>query len=190
MTAALAAMPGFASAKADKFNDGVLRTGHIGTGRQGQKLLRLAHGLPGYEVRTLCDILPFRLDKARERVGPETQAVEDYRRVLDDPDIDAVFIATPFHFHAQPLLDALDAGKHVYCEKTLVKGHDQIGQVRKAIAKTDRIVQSGYQHRYSDHLQYVAGLIESGEIGTLTRVECQWNRNADWRRPVPSVLTS
>ena len=185
-SAALAAMPGFASAKADKFNDGVLRTGHIGTGRQGRKLLRLAKGQPGYDVRTICDILPFRLDEARERVGPETEAVEDYRRILDDPNIDAVFIATPFHFHAQPLLDALDAGKHVYCEKTLVKGHEQIERVRSVLESTDRIVQTGYQHRYSDHLQRVAAIIQSGEIGSISKVECQWNRNGDWRRPVPS----
>jgi predicted dehydrogenase len=184
--AAMAAMPGLVSAKADELTGDVLRTGHIGTGRQGQKLLRLAHGLPGYEVRTICDILPFRLDEARERVGPKTQAVDDYRRILDDPDIDAVFIATPFHFHAQPLLDALDAGKHVYCEKTLVKGHEQIEEVRPVLHDTDRVVQTGYQHRYSDHLRHVAGIIESGEIGAISKVECLWNRNGDWRRPVPS----
>jgi predicted dehydrogenase len=185
-SAALAAVPGFMSAKADPVNDGVLRTGHIGTGRQGRKLLRLAHGLPGYEIRTLCDILPFQLDNARDIVGPKTQAIDDYRRILDDPDIDAVFIATPFYFHAQPLLDALDAGKHVYCEKTLVMGHDQIEQVRPVLENTDRIVQTGYQHRYSDHLRRVAGIVESGEIGSISKVECLWNRNGDWRRPVPS----
>jgi len=185
-SAALAAMPGLISAKADQFDGEVLRTGHIGTGRQGGKLLGLAHGLPGFDIRTICDILPFQLDRAKGIVGEGMQAVEDYRRILDDPRIDAVFIATPFYLHAQPLLDALDAGKHVYCEKTLVMGHDQIEQVRPAIESTDRIVQTGYQHRYSDHLQHIAGIIESGEIGSISKVECQWNRNGDWRRPVPS----
>jgi predicted dehydrogenase len=185
-TAALAAAPGIISAKTNQIDGDVLRSGHIGTGQQGRKLLRLAHGLPGYEIRTMCDILPFQLDEAKELVGPETQAVDDYRRILDDPDIDAVFIATPFHFHMQPMLDALDAGKHVYCEKTLVKGHDQIEKVRPVLESTDRIVQSGYQHRYSDHLRHVASIIQAGEIGSISRVECQWNRNGDWRRPVPS----
>jgi len=182
----LATMPGFVFLNADNSSGGVLRTGHIGTGRQGRKLLGLAHGLPGFDIRTICDILPFQLDKAKDLVGPETQAVEDYRRILDDPDIDAVFIATPFYFHAKPMLDALDAGKHVYCEKTLVKGHDQIAQVSQAVASTDRIIQTGYQHRYSDHLQHVASLIQSGEIGTISKIDCTWNRNGDWRRPVPS----
>jgi len=185
-SAALAAMPGVVEAKADAFDGELLRTGHIGVGRQGSKLLRLASGNPGYEVRTICDVLPFQLDRAKGIVGPETQAVEDYRRILDDPNIDAVFIATPFHLHARPLLDALDAGKHVYCEKTLVKGHDQIEQVRPVIEDTDRIVQTGYQHRYSDHLQHIAGIIQAGDIGSISKVECQWNRNGDWRRPVPS----
>jgi len=179
-------MPGFSSAKADPFDGEVLRTGHIGTGRQGQKLLRLAHGLPGFDIRTICDILPFQLDRAKGAVGPGTKAVDDYRRILDDPKIDAVFIATPFYLHAQPLLDAIDAGKHVYCEKTLVKGHDQIDQVRPVLENTDRIVQTGYQHRYSDHLQHVAGIIKSGEIGSISKVACLWNRDGDWRRPVPS----
>ena len=183
-TASLATMPGFISAGLGKGE--TLRTGHIGTGRQGGKLLQLADGLPGFEIRTLCDILPFRLESAMANIEARPQTVDDYRHILDDPEIDAVFIATPFHFHAQPLMDALDAGKHVYCEKTLVKGHDQIEQVRPVIETTDRIVQTGYQHRYSDHLQYVAGLIESGQIGTISKVECKWNRNGDWRRPAPS----
>lgn len=97
-----------------------------------------------------------------------------------------MIIATPFHIHAEPMLDALDAGKHVYCEKTLVKGHEQIEKVNSAVAKTDLVIQAGYQHRYSDHLQAVSGLIESGRIGAISKVECQWNRNTDWRRPVPS----
>jgi predicted dehydrogenase len=185
-SAALAAMPTFANATMGKFSGAPLRTGHIGTGRQGSKLLRLAQGLPGFEIRAVCDVLPFRLDDARNRVGPRTKVVSDYRRVLDDQDIDAVFIATPFHFHMQPMLDALDAGKHVYCEKTLVMGHDQIERVRPILETTDQIVQTGYQHRYSDHLQHIAGIVRSGGIGAISKVECQWNRNGDWRRPVPS----
>jgi predicted dehydrogenase len=185
-SATLAAMPGFVSAKADGFDGETLRLGFIGTGRQGRKHIRLNAGLPGFELRTLCDILPFQLEEAMALVGPQTKSVTDYRYILDDPQIDAVVIATPFHFHAKPMLDALDAGKHVYCEKTLVKGHDQIAQVSKAVAKSDRIIQAGYQHRYSDHLQHVAGIIQRGEIGEISAVQCKWNRNGDWRRPVPS----
>ena len=185
-TATLAAMPGFISAQTDKTNGEILRLGFIGTGSQGRKHIKLASGLPGFELRTLCDILPFQLDEAMGLVGPATKSATDYRSLLDDPEIDAVVIATPFHFHAKPMLDALDAGKHVYCEKTLVKGHDQIAQVSKAVANTDRIIQTGYQHRYSDHLQHVAGLIHSGKIGEISAVHCKWNRNGDWRRPVPS----
>ena len=185
-SAALAAMPGYVSAKADRFDGETLRLGFIGTGRQGRKHIRLNAGLPGFEMRTFCDILPFQLDEAMKLVGQETQTVTDYRRILDDPKIDAVIIATPFNFHARPMMDALDAGKHVYCEKTLVKGHDQIAQVSKAVAKSDRIIQTGYQHRYSDHLQHVAGIIRAGEIGEISAIQCKWNRNGDWRRPVPS----
>jgi predicted dehydrogenase len=185
-SAALVAVPGLVSAKAGTDGGEMLRTGHIGTGRQGRKLLGLAHGLPGFDIRTICDVLPFQLERASAIVGQETKTVDDYRRILDDPQIDAVFIATPFYLHAQPMLDALDAGKHVYCEKTLVMGHDQIDAVRPVLEGTDRIVQTGYQHRYSDHLRHIAGIVQSGEIGSISKVECLWNRNGDWRRPVPS----
>ncbi len=124
--------------------------------------------------------------RRREIVGDRPHAVDDYRRVLDDPDIDAVFIATPLYFHAKPLLEALDAGKHVYCEKVLVKGHDEIELVRPVLKNTNRVVQAGYQHRYSKLLRRIAGIIESGKIGAISRVECQFNRNGDWRRRVPS----
>lgn len=185
-SAALAAMPSFVSAKTEPFDGEILRTGHIGTGRQGRKHLRNMVKLPGFDIRTLCDVLPFQLDEAKAMVGPGIESVTDYRYLLDDPNIDAVIISTPFHLHAQPMLDALDAGKHVYCEKTLVMGHDQIKQVSKAVANTDRIIQAGYQHRYSDHLQEIVSLIDSGHIGRISKVKCQWNRNGDWRRPVPS----
>ena len=184
--AAMASVPVFAGSKGASFDGATLRTGHIGIGGQGRKLLGLAQGLPGIDVRTICDILPFQLERANGVKGPDTKTVNDYRHILDDPNIDAVVIATPFHFHATPLLDALDAGKHVYCEKTLVKGHDQIERVRPVIETTDRIVQTGYQHRYSDHLKHIAAIIRSGEIGKLNKVECQWNRDGDWRRPLPS----
>jgi predicted dehydrogenase len=185
-SATLAAMPGLVSASGNKLSGEMLRVGYIGTGRQGRKHIRLASGLPGFDIKTLCDILPFQMDEAMKLVGPATKSVTDYRHLLDDPNIDAVIIATPFNFHAKPMLDALDAGKHVYVEKTLVKGHDQIAKVNKAVANTDRIIQTGYQHRYSDHLLHVAGLIESGEIGEISGVQCKWNRNGNWRRPVPS----
>ena len=185
-TAAIAAAPGIILAKTSQMGGDVLRTAHIGTGRQGQKLLRLAHELPGYEVGAVCDNLPFRLDEARGIVGAKPHAVDDYRRVLDNPDIDAIFIATPLYFHAQPLLEALDAGKHVYCEKVLVKGHEEIELVRPVLKNTKKIVQVGYQHRYSKLLCKIAGIIESGRIGAISRVECQFNRNGDWRRRVPS----
>ena len=185
-TVSLAAMPGILSAQPDPFKGETVRLGLIGTGAQGRHHIGNALELPGVEVGTLCDVLPFQLDAARSLAGRDINSVSDYRYMLDDPDIDAVIIATPFHFHAQPMLDALDAGKHVYCEKTLVKGYEQIEQVARAAAETDRIIQAGYQHRYSDHLLAISAIIESGSIGEISKVECQWNRNTDWRRPVPS----
>ncbi|MEZ4942317.1 MAG: Gfo/Idh/MocA family oxidoreductase [Saprospiraceae bacterium] len=162
-----------------------LRLGIIGTGDRGQGMSQLINEISGMEVTALCDILPFRLEKARARVGEKTKACADYRALLDDPAVDAVLIATPFSMHAQMFSDALDAGKHVYCEKTMCYGVEPTLAALKKARASKKIVQAGHQYRYSKLYQTVAQSIREGLIGPLSRIECQWNRNGNWRRPVP-----
>ena len=180
--AALAAAPACAVPPRQPERVGI---GIIGTGARGQGIAKNLTGFDGVDLVACCDVLPFRLQEGLEAAGPGVDGHEDYRRVLDDPRVDAVVIATPFHFHATPMIDALDAGKHVYCEKTAVKGHDQIDAVRAVAEDTDRIIQVGYQFRHSRLYEHVVERIHAGEIGAVSRIECQWNRNTNWRRPAP-----
>lgn len=162
-----------------------LRLGIIGTGARGQDLINISQRSGAFEIMGICDTLPFRLDEA-SKLAPGATRHTDYRHLLDDPTVDAVIIATPFHLHAQPLIDTLAAGKDVYCEKTAVKGYEQIESVRQAARDSDRIVQVGYQWRHSRLYEHVVNLIHAGELGEVSHIECHWNRNGDWRRPVPS----
>jgi len=95
-------------------------TGVIGTGNRGAYLLKVVLGEPGAKVVALCDTKPDRLDKAATMAARDTPVTfSDYRRLLERKDVQAVFIATPCDLHAEMSIAALQAGKHVYCEKPL-----------------------------------------------------------------------
>lgn len=113
-----------------------------------------------------------------------TTAYADYRKLLADKSIDAVLIATPFSTHAKIALDALEAGKHIYCEKTMAKGYTEIKALVNKASNTQVIFQTGHQYHSSRLYTRVVELIKSGEIGRIASIECQWNRNGNWRRTV------
>ncbi|UII77304.1 Gfo/Idh/MocA family oxidoreductase [Flagellimonas sp. HMM57] len=160
--------------------------GIIGTGDRGSGAIPLINGIGNFNVIGCSDILPFRLDKALAKVdGGKAKAYKDYRYLLDNKNIDAVLVATPFNTHSQIAIDALDAGKHVYCEKTMAKTYEGIDNLVAQEKKSNTIFQTGHQYRSSRLYRHAVGLIKDGKVGTIQTVECQWNRNGDWRRPVP-----
>jgi predicted dehydrogenase len=164
----------------------VVRIGVIGTGSRGGGLISHINSIQGLEVAACCDVLPFRLEKGLAKVEGKAKPYSDYRALLDNPAIDAVLIATPMSEHAHIAIDALDAGKHVYCEKTMVKGYTAIQNVVKKASESKTIFQTGHQYHSSRLYTHVVDLIKNGKIGKIAAIECQWNRNGNWRRPVPS----
>ncbi len=161
-----------------------LRIGVIGTGSRGRGLMHTLRGVEGCEVTACCDILPFQLDKALE-LAPNAKGYKEYLQLLDDKNVDAVIIATPFGTHDEVALDCLAADKHIYCEKTMVKGMSQIqGVVDKAL-QSSKVFQTGHQYHSSPLYANVREVIRGGYIGEVTAFECQWNRNGNWRRDVP-----
>ena len=163
-----------------------INIGVIGTGNRGGGLIPIINKIDGMEVTACCDVLPFRLQNAMEKVEGKAKAYPDYKALLNDKNIDAVLVATPFSEHSQIALDALDAGKHVYCEKTMVKGYEAIKSLVTKALKSKHIFQTGHQYHSSRLYSHVVDLIQNGKIGKITAIECQWNRNGNWRRPVPS----
>ena len=107
----------------------------------------------------------------------------DYREMLEKEKLDAVVVATPLYAHFQPTMDALDAGCHVFCEKTMCYSVDQARQIVQKCHDKDRFVQVGHQRRYNPLYNKAAMMIREGTIGRLVHVDAQWHRNNDWRRP-------
>ena len=162
-----------------------INIGVIGTGDRGSGLIPFINTIENLNVTACCDILPFRLENGLGKVDGKARAYKDYRKLLENSDIDAVLIATPFNTHSKIAIDALDAGMHVYCEKTMAKGFDGIQRLIKKVKTSDKTFQTGHQYHSSRLYTHVVDLIQKGKIGKITAFECQWNRNGDWRRSVP-----
>ena len=124
-----------------------LKLGVIGTGDRGCGLLSILNEMEGLNITSCCDVLPFRLEEGIKRLDGKVQAFSDYRKLLESKDVDAVVIATPLSEHYQIAHDALDAGKHVYCEKTMVKGYKDIEKLVKKAKTSKGIFQTGHQYQ-------------------------------------------
>ncbi len=164
--------------------DRTINIGVIGTGSRGTGLMRLMNQLGNMNVVACADILPFRLDEGL-KLTSGAKGYSSYDALLENKQVEAVIIATPFSTHDEVAIAALDAGKHVYCEKTMVKGIPQIQAVIDKASQTNVVFQTGHQYHSSPLYNRVREIIQQGYLGEITAFECQWNRNGDWRRPVP-----
>lgn len=165
--------------------NGTINVGVIGTGDRGGGMIPFINQIPNMRVVACSDIIPFRLSSGLEKVDGKAKGYSDYRKLLEDKDVDAVLVATPFSTHSQIVVDALKAGKHVYGEKTMAKGYEGIKDLVHAADRSDKIFQAGHQYHSSRLYTHIVEEIKKGKIGKITAFECQWNRNGDWRRPVP-----
>jgi len=183
-TAGLLAAPSLLSMRGKEKPIGI---GIIGTGDRGSGLLNLVNDIDGLEAKAVSDTIDFRLAAAAKTAGPKAKAYVDYRRVLDDKNVDAVLLCTPFGMHGPMAMEILDAGKHIYCEKTMVRGQADIERVlAKAEANPEQIFQTGHQFHSSALYRKAKEYIDAGYLGDITAVDCQWNRNGSWRRDVPA----
>jgi predicted dehydrogenase len=159
--------------------------GIIGSGAQGQNLMSQALRIPGVRFAAVCDIYPPNLEKGLGLAGQAAASYTDYRKMLERKDLQAVIVATPLHLHAPMSIDALDAGKHVFCEKTMARTIDQCKEMVRAVRRTRGILQVGHQRRYNPLYQHALDLIKQGAIGRITHIRAAWHRNGSWRRAVP-----
>lgn len=167
------------------FGKDFVNIGVIGTGQRGAGLIPLINEIEGLSVTAICDVLPFRLEEGLTKTNNSAKTYTDYKELLKDQNIDAVLIATPFNTHYEIAMAAIDAKKHIYCEKTLAKGLKEIENLVKKASKSKRIFQTGHQYHSSRLYTHVVDLLKKGEIGNIKSFECQWYRTGDWRRPVP-----
>ena len=167
-----------------------VRAGIIGVGGQGGVLLENA---PPSHIRisAVCDIFPPNVERAlkiaQDRHDPDARSYTDYRELLDRRDLEAVIIATPLWLHAPMSIDALQAGKHVFCEKNMAKGIDECRQMLVAARSARKNLQIGHQRNYNPLYHEAKQLIDTGAIGDVYHVRAVWHRNGDWRRSVPEI---
>ena len=147
-----------------------IRIGCIGVGNQGKGNL----GKHLKNTVAVCEVDRSRLEEAKARVeksnGGTCAAYGDYRKLLDDKNVDAVIITTPDHWHALQTIHACEAGKDVFCEKPLTLTVAEGRAMVNAARRTRRIVQTGSQQRSDDRFRLACELVRSGKIGKVHTV--------------------
>ncbi len=166
-----------------------LRMGVIGVGGYGMADARAALKVGGVEIVAVCDVDSEHLERAAvtlEKIqGTRPQTFKKHQDLLDRQPLDAVIIATPPQWHALQLIDALDAGKDVYCEKPISYEVREGQAMVAAVAKSNRIVQVGFQRRQSIAMRQAAELVKSGDLGELVQVDAQIHYHAGLGDPTP-----
>ncbi len=146
----------------------VVNYGMIGTGTEGCTLLKFLATIPEGRCIATCDIYPPNLKKGVETIGSNPQTYEDYRKMLERKDLDAVMVVTPLNLHAQMVTDALSAGKHVFVEKTMYFKEDEEDKIRKASEQYPKqALQVGLQRRSSLLYQVAIEMIRKGALGKV-----------------------
>ena len=144
--------------------------------------------LPGNEIVGVVDAYKGRLERALDRVGGRAKVYPGYREILADKSIDAVVVVTPDHWHRRMVLDAIAAGKDVYCEKPLTYRSPEGVEIVQAANAAGRIVQVGSQGMSSELQRKARAMIRAGKLGQVTLVRAAFNRNTAsgaWLYPIP-----
>jgi predicted dehydrogenase len=156
--------------------------GFIGVGGMGSAHLNFFRTHPGVEILAVCDVDGRQRSAARARVGGDCAAYNDYRELLDRPDIDAVVIATPDHWHTLASMHACQAGKDVYCEKPLTLAIEEADALVKTVRRYGRVFQTGSQQRSGSEFRQACEMVRSGRIGKvdLAYVGIGTGPSSDW----------
>jgi predicted dehydrogenase len=155
-----------------------LNIGCIGTGGRCRQLMTALRQVPGTKMVAVCDIWDTNLERGRSLADSHAFATKDHHQLLERRDVDAVIIGTPDHWHVPLTIDAIAAGKHVYCEKPLTHRFEE-GQAVLAAQRqrSELIVQVGMQQRSMPQFLRAFEIVRSGVLGDICKVHLTWNRN-------------
>jgi predicted dehydrogenase len=176
-------------------NDRV-RLALVGCGNRGSQVADFFLRHQDAQYVAACDVFKERVDARvaafmgsphRVQASTKVDVVEDYRRLLDRKDVDAVHIATPDHWHCDILIDAIKAGKDVFVEKPLSNTVDRAVAALKTYRASDRVVQIGTQQRSGQHFQEAAAIVQSGTLGKITHAVLLYPGTGYGRGPEPET---
>jgi predicted dehydrogenase len=162
--------------------------GFIGSGIRGTQLLDEFKSIPAVRPVIVADLYDGCLERVKEQTSGVAKTTKNYEEVLNNKDVDAVVIATPDHWHKKIVLDALDAGKHVYVEKPMTWNIDEGPEIIRAVDKSGKVLQVGSQGKTSALSLKAREIIRSGELGKVTMIRMANHRNnpeGAWVYPVP-----
>ena len=155
--------------------------GMIGTGSRGSYLLKHLKNIDNGRCVAVCDVNQDHLDKGAETIGTNPSKYKDYRELLSQQNMDAVFVVVPLFLHFGVTKDCLLAGKHTFCEKSLVFKPEEVHELRAlANSRPKQILQVGLQRRYSQYYQLLKQMVDKGVLGQVTHIHAQWHRNPGW----------
>jgi predicted dehydrogenase len=160
----------------------------IGAGGQGMGDTKTALMVPGVKLVAVADCYNGRLERSKELWGTDIFTTRDYSEILARPDVDAVIIGTPDHWHMKASIDAMTAGKDVYCEKPMIHLYSDGPVMIETSRKTGKILQVGSQRVSSVIYAKAKELLAAGAIGKLNVVSAWWDRNSSmgaWNYTVP-----
>lgn len=159
--------------------------GMIGVGVRGRELLTVLSRLPNAQVSAICDTYEMYLKRAEE-LAPEAEQLDDYRRVLENKQIEAVFVATPSHLHKNVVLEALQAGKQVYCEAPIAVSETDAKEIARAAIESKQVFRVGQQQRANPLQRHILGFTRTGAVGKVAGGKAQWHNRQSWRRMAPT----
>jgi predicted dehydrogenase len=165
-------MAAYAAPPADQIVLGV-----IGAGGRGTLVMTTFQKDAAVRVGSICDVYEPNLERAASAAGTKPKLYRNYKELLADRDVQAVLIATPEHWHAQMVLDALAAGKDVYVEKPLCRTPEEGVKLVEAEKRTKQIVQVGMQRRSYDLYRQGREIVAGGKLGSVRMVRSWWLNN-------------
>ena len=162
-----------------------VRIGMIGPGSRGQFLLSFLSKNPKAEIVAFADLYEPSLNAA-QAIVPTARLYDNYKKLLNDKEVQAVVVATPLATHYQIVMDAFDAGKHVYCEKTIGYTMEECYKMYQKHLETGCLFFTGQQRLFDPRYIKAMEMVHQGIFGEITAVHAFWNRNGDWRREIPN----
>lgn len=148
----------------------------IGCGRiaNSAHLPQLA-GMEDVRIKYVCDLIAEKAESAKEKYGAE-QAILDYKIALDDPEVTAVFVLTPNYAHYTVTMDALRAGKHVFCEKPITVNYALSCEMAAEAEKQGKLLNIGVCNRYHKTVEIIEEMNRKGELGNIYHVYCSFRQ--------------